>query len=310
MRIAFTYAALHGFNIMAADILNTYLQAPISEKYWTICDPEFGPDLDGCKAHIVRALYGTKSAGRDFRSHLRSCMETLGYESCLADPDLWLRRAIRSNGEPYYEYVLLYFDDVLCCSEFPKEAILEIDKYFAMKKGSIETPSNYLGGKVGKVQLPNGVEVYSWSMSQYVQSTILAVEKRLKEEGRKLPTRCKTPIPSYYSPETDDAKELNEDESNYYQSLIGILRWLIEMGRIDICTEVSMLSSYVVCPRDGHFEALLQIFAYLKSHHNARIVFDPSYPDIDEAFNERRDWSDFYNVDKEVYQPTYLSHLD
>ena len=82
------------------------------------------------------------------------------------------------------------------------------------------------------------------------------------------------------------------------------------MGRIDICTEVSMLSSYVVCPRDGHFEALLQIFAYLKSHHSARIVFDPSYPDIDKAFNERRDWSDFYNVDKEVYQPTYLSHLD
>ena len=68
VRIAFTYAALHGFDIMAADILNAYLQAPISEKYWTICGPEFGPELKGCKARIVRALYGTKSAGKDFRN--------------------------------------------------------------------------------------------------------------------------------------------------------------------------------------------------------------------------------------------------
>ena len=53
VRIAFTYAALHGFNIMAVDILNAYLTAPILEKYWTICGPEFGPELKGCKAHIV-----------------------------------------------------------------------------------------------------------------------------------------------------------------------------------------------------------------------------------------------------------------
>ena len=34
VRIAFTYAALNGVEVMAADILNTYLQAPSSEKYY------------------------------------------------------------------------------------------------------------------------------------------------------------------------------------------------------------------------------------------------------------------------------------
>ena len=33
--IALTYAALHGLDVMAADIRNAYLQAPISVKYWT-----------------------------------------------------------------------------------------------------------------------------------------------------------------------------------------------------------------------------------------------------------------------------------
>ena len=104
-------------------------------------------------------------------------MDMLAYESCLADPDLWMRKATRSNGESYYEYILLYVDDLLCCSEFPKEAIFEIEKYFPLKKGSIGTPNNYLGGKVGKVTLTNGIEAYSWSIGQYVLSSIESVEE-------------------------------------------------------------------------------------------------------------------------------------
>jgi len=86
--ITFTHAALNELDIMAGEIQNTYLTAPSSEKYWTICGPEFGPELQGSKATIVRALYGTKCAGRDFRNHLRSCMELIGYQPCQADPDL------------------------------------------------------------------------------------------------------------------------------------------------------------------------------------------------------------------------------
>ena len=36
VRIALTYAALNGLEVMSSDILNAYLQAPISEKYWSI----------------------------------------------------------------------------------------------------------------------------------------------------------------------------------------------------------------------------------------------------------------------------------
>ena len=45
INIAFTYAALNGLNIMADDIHNAYLQAPISEKYCNIPGPEFKPEL-------------------------------------------------------------------------------------------------------------------------------------------------------------------------------------------------------------------------------------------------------------------------
>jgi hypothetical protein len=40
VRIAFTYAALMGVPVMAADIRNAYLQAPSSEKHYIVCGPE------------------------------------------------------------------------------------------------------------------------------------------------------------------------------------------------------------------------------------------------------------------------------
>ena len=106
-------------------------------------------------------------------------MEMLGYSPCLADPDLWMREAIHSDGSEYYEYVLLYVDDALCVSEYPREALMQIDKYFPMKRGSVGPPDLYLGGKVKKIQLPNGVDAWSLSMSQYVEAAIQNLEKNL-----------------------------------------------------------------------------------------------------------------------------------
>ncbi len=87
VRIASTMAALNALKVMAADIMNVYITAPNKEKIWTLLGPKFGRDK-GRKAIVVRALYGLKSAGKAFRSHLADCMRQLGYESNKADPDL------------------------------------------------------------------------------------------------------------------------------------------------------------------------------------------------------------------------------
>ena len=48
---------------------------------------------------------------------LRSCMEFINFTSCPADPDVWMRPAIKSDGTKCYDYVLLYVDDALVVSE-------------------------------------------------------------------------------------------------------------------------------------------------------------------------------------------------
>ena len=294
VRIAFTYAALMGLDIMASDIQNAYLQAPTNEKYWTNCGPEFGTEECGRKAIIVRALYGMKSSGRDFRNHLRDCMSHLGYESCLADPDMWMRRAKRDDGEDYYEYLLIYTDDCLAVSVNPRGQLEEVDKYFPMKPGSIEPPKIYLGAKISKVQLPNGVEAYAASTSQYIQNALKNLEEHLERKGMKLNRGGTAPLSPNYRPELDVSPELEPTDAAFYQSLIGVLRWMVEMGRIDITCEVSMMSSFVAMPREGHLQQLYHMFAYLKSHHNARLVFDPSYPEVNDEDFPKKNWSMIY----------------
>ena len=88
--------------MFAVDVRNEYLQAPSSQKYNILCGPEFGLENVGNLALIQRALYGGKSAGKDFRNHLRSCMQHLNFESCPADPDVWMRSATKSNESPYF----------------------------------------------------------------------------------------------------------------------------------------------------------------------------------------------------------------
>ncbi len=44
-------------------------------------------------------------------------------------------------------------------------------------------------------------------------------------------------------------------------------------------------------PSEGNLLQLYQVFAYLKSHHNSEIVFDPSEPEIGRSLFVRQDWA-------------------
>ena len=73
-----------------------------------------------------------------------------------------------------------------------------------------------------------------------------------------------TPLTSKYKPELDDSPELDAADTKWYQERIGTLRWTVELGRVDILLETSLMSSYMANPRVGHLEQVFHMFAYLK----------------------------------------------
>jgi hypothetical protein len=145
------------------------LTAPVSEKIWTRLGPEFGSD-SGKITIIVHALYGLKSAGASFRNHLANYLHELGYVSCKADADIWLKAGTGpGDGFKYcYLSILCYVDDVLCMHHDAMKQIGAINKQFPLKASSVGDPDTYLGAKLKKVLLENGVEAWFMSLSKYM----------------------------------------------------------------------------------------------------------------------------------------------
>ena len=119
VRLALLIASLNDLDISACDIGNTYLNAECREKLWTVAGSEFGSEK-GTVMIIARALYGLKSSGAAWRAKLAETMRSLDYVSSQADPDVWIKRSIKPNGEEYYCYMLVYVDDVLHMHHDPK----------------------------------------------------------------------------------------------------------------------------------------------------------------------------------------------
>ncbi len=141
-----------------------------------------------------------------------------------------------------------------------------IQEDLKLKDDKIEPPDVYLGATLAKMTLETGKSCWTMSAEQYCKAAVANVEEELAKQGRRLPPKCVTPFSSNYAPWLEESPELKADGVQRFQELIGQLRWAIEIGRVDILLETSLLSSYLAMPRAGHLEQALHIFGYLKTH--------------------------------------------
>ena len=117
------------------------------ENVWTTLGPEFSKKTRKI-AVIVRDLYGLKSAEATFKIHLAKYMESMGYESCKADPDPLLELELRpEDGAKYYSYILCHIDYILCIHHNADSVLERLHKSFPLKQG-FGKPDMYLGGKL------------------------------------------------------------------------------------------------------------------------------------------------------------------
>ncbi|KAI2496195.1 hypothetical protein MHU86_18334 [Fragilaria crotonensis] len=160
-------------------------------------------------------------------------MRHLGWESCKADQDVWLKPEVRKDdGYQYYAYCLLYVDDILIVHHDGVRMLNEIDHFFKTKPGSIRDPEFYLGAKLRPLTLGNGVHAWAMSSSKYIQAAVENVKAfhRKHFTTRQWAKRTTGPFPLNYHPELDTTPELKADQASFYQTQIGVLRWCVELG--------------------------------------------------------------------------------
>jgi len=192
---------------------------------------EFGSD-EGSVMLIVRALYGLKTSGAAWRSTFSQKLIELGYKSTRADPDIWLRADVKPNGLQYYEMLLVYVDDILLISHQPSRTMLEIQQLYQLKDDSIGPPKQYLGANISKFQLPDGSEAWSALARDYIKTAVRNLEEVLSRDNvpSKLRNKVDRPLPITYRPEIDVSPVLEPSLTTHFQTCLGVLCWIVELG--------------------------------------------------------------------------------
>ena len=107
------------------------------------------------------------------------------------------------------------------------------------------------------------------------------------------------PLTSGYQPEMDMSLELKQDGLQWYQEMIRILWWVVELGQVNVLLEMALMSTDLAMLRWGHLEQLHHMFGYLKANPKQKLFFDPQHLNIDKRAFKEYDWYDFYRDSKE-----------
>ena len=75
-------------------------------------------------------------------------------------------------------------------------------------------------------------------------------------------------------PELDDSPLLGIYDHRKFQILLGMLQWMVTIGKPELCQVVSSLNCFGACPREGHLDLAVRCFGYVKTAINKKIDID------------------------------------
>ena len=161
---------------------------------------------------------------------------------------------MKKRGD-HYEYIAVYVDDLLIASKAPEEIIRELKVTHGVKlkgTGAVEFHHgyNYFRDNSG---------VLCYAPRQYIEKMM----HNYKWLFGSLPKKSKTALEPGDHPELDTSPLLDKEKTRLYQSLIGALQWVIQIGRWDVSTAVMFLSRFRACPREGHLKRVKKVHGYL-----------------------------------------------
>ena len=208
--------ALKNIDVMGADVQNAYLNIPNRENHWIKAGPEFCQH-EGKYYIVAKALYGLKSIGASFRLFMAKILNNLGFRSCIADPYVWRRPAVKKDKTEYYEYIRTYVDDSIVVSEKTKRIPQQVVDIVKLKNDEIEAPQSNLGAKL-RYKIIDDISRWTVSSEDYVNAAINTVEESLKKNPMRKLKKIDTPMIRAYSAELDGTSELNTDDINSSKS--------------------------------------------------------------------------------------------
>ena len=257
VRFFLVISMMMGWSTVSVDWANAFIQAKLKEPMYMETPRGFRNSFgkQGC-LRVTRSLYGSKFAPKNWYTHLRSALLSLGLKESPIDKCLFYRPGL---------LMVLYVDDAGIAA--PRRSL--IDDFVQELKDlgfdlDIEDDfSSYLG---------IGIEEFEDGTRHMTQKGL--IKKVIKTTSLEDCNPNWTPA-TQAALGSDPDGELFDQKDWTYASVVGMLLYLSNNTRPDITFSVSQVARFTANPKKSHAIAVKTIIRYLARTADKGIYFKP-----------------------------------
>ena len=261
-------------DVMMFDIGTAFLNADMSHEVYMEIPEGVEAELDECMM-LLKTLYGTVQAAREWGLMFARIMKELGFKQSAADPCLFIRK-----NELGLAIVLIYVDDGLCVGD--KRALRQFFDQLREKNLELkvaEDMEDYLSCQV----LFSKDKKKAWLGQPHMVKKILHVFGKLVEDVR-VPTTAGPPGVTIERP-TEEMETLTPELQKLYRSGVGMLLYLVKHSRLDISNAVRELTKCMDKASPDAYKQMLRCIKYVQHTSTHGLRMEPTHFGKDIVWN-------------------------
>ncbi|KAI0510265.1 hypothetical protein KFK09_010866 [Dendrobium nobile] len=245
IRILFTVALYHGWQVQQLDVEKAFLHGNLSETVY-MSQPK-GFEDSSHPTHVCRlhkAIYGLKQSPRQWYNTFTTHLISLGFSHSKSDSSLLIRKQPSSTI-----FLLIYVDDILITGNNSSaifDLLQKLNQTFAMKH--LGTAHSFLG-----INITTKPNQYFLSQPQYAKSIL---QQAGMSSSNSLANPNCTKLPQQFGNDP-----ILSDPQNY-RKITGSLLYLT-ITRPDISYSVNILSQHMHNPMPEHIYLLKRLLRYI-----------------------------------------------
>ena len=275
VRTLLAVSAALGYYVHQIDYDTAYLNAPIEEEVWVRPPPGYKKYSATGKPlvyKLLRSLYGLKQSGRNWNNMLNDWLIKFGFERSAVDTCLY----IYTDSDGTVLYVIVYVDDLI-----PSSGSLDLIQRF---KASVA--ADFKIKDLGQLEHFLGIHInYDRLTKQVTLDQTAYINGIIHKFGFADCTPITSPAsvePLSISMAASTAADIAFMETVPYRSAVGSLLYAAVVSRPDISNSVREVSRFLHRPGPAHWNAVSQIFKYLKKTVNFKLAYnlDTSEPTL------------------------------
>lgn len=260
IRLLLSIAAQKNLDFIQFDITTAFLNSDLKENIYMIT-----PEGLNCESNLVcklnKSLYGLKQASRCWNIKFNSILNNFGFKQCYSDQCVYV-----ANIKGKKCYLCLYVDDGLLFYEdksILQDVINGIKDHFDIKTSFA---SNFVS-----MQIIKNEKYIFIHQSKYIDQ-LLNRFNMIDINPNSIPA----------DPHVRLHKSEDQPNKNYpYREAVGSLIHAATVSRPDIMFAVNMVSRFLNCYNEQHWNAIKKIFKYLKDTKDYGIFYKSNSSNTD-----------------------------